>query len=566
MVDHIDAEYQITSKWELRPLTAGLPNLKLPNPLRRGWHTGARVLVTTKNGTPCELKPAPKRVPVTEPVTARVESGTVPKRSQRAAAPARSAAQRPAPTGYFANPYNFVPFSTAMRRRSGLEQADPVPQDRARPDRYSAKLQVSFTTATPLLTLEVASKQRNQPTVYTVRRDADGKPVIQGTSIKGVVRSLFEQVTGSRLGVFSHSDGLTVRTREGKRTFVNSPADLLRDELRPASTAKEFTAAERVFGWVSDRDGAADKAVRGRLRVGGVVCVEEPGARHPDGVWRLATLNSPKPSHARFYTRDRNGDPLHSMPKADGFTVAKGHQLAGHKVYPHQIQDDAYWSLPGSGWAADGQPPPQVAGKYLNFLAANGTPAEVSMAIRDWVEPGSKFTTSIYVEDVAREELVALLWVLTASAQAEGEGPQWYLKLGQGRPLGLGSIMMSVDWESSVIRSHADTLSRYGCGEPGAGEDWPKVVEAFEQEFQSVAPETFLSIQAAAQGTALPVYYPRIGTTAQSELEPQAETYKWFVENEKRERHGLPLLSDDDEVLPTNPAAGRGQQPGSPRS
>ncbi len=820
-MDFTDAEYRISPQWDLMPLGQALPRLSLPRKLRKGLKPGAQVLVTRREGRVTEVKRAPHRRP--EPTRDKPPSPTAQDASTGSpqAPRARSAQQRRTrqqPTGYFANPYNFVPFSTAMRIGDLAEAgpSGPPPCDRAHPERYSAKLAVQFTTVTPLLTLQLADKPTRKSAVYTVRRDNEGNPLVNGASIKGMIRSLYEQVTGSRLGIFTHDDPLSVRsiatdaasltmikvqehdreaarltyttqpvvpptiaktgsmaplpgisiprsdvlsngledaetvfvwlqlqehdeprhtitrhnrtrtvgpvhffawepvaapsraatrcpsnlprprskyksavageplvlvegtlhitgrTIKGKRherlfvdrivgrgpeckhdparddvsappitlpaheyrtvisawrgkldgfatevpasnrsgdndndpvtvpiyvtkkrkwsrldrgrtlycrdlngtthlypalitreSFRDSPARLLAPGLAPSVSLSELTAAERVFGWSGDTDDNSSRAIRGRLRVGGVRCLQEPGRREPtDTSWQLAPLNSPKPSNARFYTRDMDGNPLHGMPKSQGYN-GNEHTLAGHKVYPHQVRPDYYWCLPANGWPS-AQPQPQVNGRYLNFLSAKGTSPDVAMAIRDWVAPGAVFTTTIYVEDVNLQELSALLWVLTTGAR---EAP-WHLKLGQGKPLGFGSIHLVVDWMSSVIRSTEQTKTRYAAsarsprsnpdGDPSAV--WESRIREFDENLRHTAPARYLSIKAAAEGSNLPIYYPRVGQGEQSELAPQVETYQWFMDNERHSRHALPLLTQNQrEQLPTNPNAPLGR-------
>lgn len=284
--------------------------------------------------------------------------------------------------------------------------------------------------------------------------------------------------------------------------------------------------------------------------------------------WRLVPLNSPKPSHARFYTRGNQGDPLNGMAKGDGYRSGQ-HILAGHKVYPHQQRPATYWKLPPGGWPQPQPEHPQDGAHYLNFLSAQGTPSEVAMAIRDWVAPGASFATTLYVQDVTLQELLALLWVLDLSAPHEG-GTPWHLKLGQGKPLGFGSIQLRVDWSESSILSTAQTKARYGAapaGEPAAAEGaanptWADQIAQFDERFRRLAPATYLSIKAAAEGSDLPTHYPRVGTD-QAEVAPQVETYKWFVDNEGQRRHALPLLAPTRttpvETLPTIPRAPRGR-------
>ncbi|QLQ16290.1 MAG: TIGR03986 family CRISPR-associated RAMP protein [Micropruina sp.] len=670
-------------------------------------------------------------------------------------------------------------------RASGLQEGGVAPQHVWGDDRYCARLAVTITARTPLLTLELEQKEEGKSAIYATSRDPDGHPIIPGSSIKGMLRSVFEQVTGSRLGVFNHSDPLFTRsttnaalslefvrvarhdrasrtiefsvqgtlephargvrvnrlvsaplhsepagkpvyawlqliehqqpryrfwrvvggltpavdqaqrpakpdapsappsdrnmivsgqdlvlvqgflhktgrtferkhaeklfidkvvdgqatlknrpvtvegagysrlvetwrakldsfereprtTRDGRplelaeyvrrrdawsrlsenqtafmrdgelypglitrQALANTPADLLGDQLSTAGAESELTAADRVFGWVPP-SGSQERARRGLLRVGGVEWISDPErqtSRAGDFTWRLATLNSPKPSHGRFYTRGKTGKPLHGLPRGDGFSSAKGHRLAGHKTYPHQQQDDSYWMLPAGGWEPGNPGEPatpltqrQAAGHFVNFLAPAGSKPDVSVSIRDWVDPGTAFRTTLYVENLNEDELSALLWVLHLSAESD-----LFLKLGHGKPLGFGSVHVAVEWQNSTIWDGRSQRARYlmlgtapNIGQAKAG----ALVEDFDKRLQTAAPSVYLSVMEAAAGTVLPVHYPRIGSGA-SEAAPQVETYQWFVRNEGAAKHALPLLAADGdghhEQLPTVPEASRRQ-------
>ena len=488
-------------------------------------------------------------------------------RPQRRAQPAGGGG--PA-SGYFVNPYNFVPFSTELRKRDGLADGPPIGHDRWHEGRYIARLCVEFTTVTPLLTMEITGKDQSKPAVYSVRRDPDGNPIVSGASIKGMLRSAYEQATGSRLGVFSHDEKLSVRNGRSRTTFDTAPAGLLPIVLKPASTAGDLSAADRVFGWVAAKANDTSGGVRGQLRMGGVSVVT-PSVVRPNAkgtTWELATLNSPKPSNARFYTRDANGAPLHGTPKANGYQAS--HRLAGHKVYPHQEREADYWELEHGGWesqgSADKKPHPvDKAGHYRNFLAAPESAPDVSIAIRDWVEPGVTFQTTLYAENLTEDELAALLWVITL-----GDGNEaLYHRLGMGKPLGFGSISARIRWDQSSLLNHNSVRQRYEDPDhtpediPTAEDSGTALVKRFVRAFREAAPATYLSIVAAARGTSLPVHYPRLGT-GPGEVEPQTETYQWFVENDKSaHKHALPLLTPTPGVpvedLPTVPRAPRRQ-------
>lgn len=109
---------------------------------------------------------------------------------------------------YFINPYNFVPLHTRRDRGDG----PPAPQGSWHDGQFSGHITIKMTTETPLLTVRrerLASTDKSG--LLTVRTTPDGSPAINGSSVKGMLRSLFEQATGSRLGVFGHDKRLSYR-------------------------------------------------------------------------------------------------------------------------------------------------------------------------------------------------------------------------------------------------------------------------------------------------------------------------------------------------------------------
>lgn len=741
----------------------------IPKALQRGLTNGQRVRVVRRpNGSIERLEPVSDAVTPAVPVAT---PGTAPVASVRAGVRQRARA------GYFANPYNFVPFSTAMREVAGLAEGPALSHDHAAEDSYSAKLVVTIKTVTPLLTMEQQGKDANQPAVYSVRRDpVTQRPLIAGASVKGMLRSLYEQATSSRLGIFNHTSPLSVRSvtkdalglemarvsahspgssitliRQGgiqprvnpparvntivsvdeakvgtfrtgatvyawlqliehrhagkhycwwlpvqvrggltpapptptnapsprnrvvagqpliqvqatvhktghtitnkhaerlfidrlisttdathgnasltltgrdyvstvagwreklesftgdappgvrkadyvlhpdrwapldvgrtlflrqhdggrielypgmitRESFAFAPAHLLGDALFPARKSDKLTAADRLFGWVPpERSAEPNRAHRGQLRVGAVTCLSECTPPSLGGTWQLATLNSPKPSHARFYTRDAKGDPTDDRPKREGYR--RTDRLAGHKVYPHQERGADYWQLPAGGWtspsAEGGYFPRDSVGHFRNFLSAPNAAPSVSAKITDWVEPGVTFEVTIYLANARRTELAALLWILTLSDD------DLVLKLGMGKPLGFGSVLVGVDWDHSTIRSteqlreHVGRLEEGPAVESETARSW---ASAFDVALRSKAPDVYRSIIAAAHGTELATHYPRLAAMA-VEAPPQAETYQWFVANESNgEKHALPLLAPDGraEALPNDPGHSRG--------
>jgi CRISPR-associated protein (TIGR03986 family) len=123
----------------------------------------------------------------------------------------------------FHNPYNFVPAPPRDRVTGELGDAEPVGHHCYCPDRFSGVIRVRLTLATPLLLPDSARADEYEEDEsvlgikkghksFPVRLDAEGKPYIPPTSIKGMLRSAYEAVTNSRLAVFvGHEDRLADR-------------------------------------------------------------------------------------------------------------------------------------------------------------------------------------------------------------------------------------------------------------------------------------------------------------------------------------------------------------------
>ena len=135
----------------------------------------------------------------------------------------------------FHNPYNFIPAPPRKTDDPDLGDHEPVGHHRLFPDRYTGVLRVKMTAITPLLLPDAANATDigDGHKSFPVRLDADGKPYIPPTSIKGMLRSTYEAITNSRLAVFPghEASGSRHATGHGARLAFRRPA---RIEVVPA--------------------------------------------------------------------------------------------------------------------------------------------------------------------------------------------------------------------------------------------------------------------------------------------------------------------------------------------
>src|SRR5579884_1292346 len=116
----------------------------------------------------------------------------------------------------FHNPYTFIPLLDRSRLdKSPLGDRGPLGHDRDVPSAWNAHLRVVLTVHTPLLLLDPAraTRDRSGHQTYPVRLDAAGRPYLAPTAVKGMLRSAYEVVTNSRLGVFWGRETLKVCRR-----------------------------------------------------------------------------------------------------------------------------------------------------------------------------------------------------------------------------------------------------------------------------------------------------------------------------------------------------------------
>ena len=326
----------------------------------------------------------------------------------------------------------------------------------------------------------------------------------------------------------------------GRLPYKQSPAQALDPSLHPAAQPDELSPADRLFGWAPAASGTGRRSssgYRGRLRIEDITCHTSDWLTTHDapGV-TLAPMSSPKPTQFRFYAAsDQDGTPVHrGAAKEDGYQGG----LRGRKAYWYPSSaPEGYWTpgatLPG--------------GRFREWQApADAKPTQTSTH-EGWVREGTAFTVRVFLDAVPAAELGPLVWLATQDGCA--------LRLGAGKPYGFGAVAVTIDWEDSELRTgEALRGSWLDLTRPGPASRAD--IEALANLFGEIAADHPVLTPAVtawrkiAQGLSDPIHYPRTSE------EPQAETYQWFVENERMRgkdvRYGLnlPHVLEDDQRLP----------------
>ncbi|MCZ7659379.1 MAG: RAMP superfamily CRISPR-associated protein [Xanthobacteraceae bacterium] len=248
----------------------GAPQTIRPGPhlLARGLHEAdeseIEVDLELDNGRPIRIRRAG------EPWVASAAQGQK-HGDRRAAAPrqtadrGRSAPERnpradgaqPARAGHFHNPYNFIPAPLPKDGRfpvdRGLGHSRPVGHKAWYDGHYSGRLTVDIVAETPLLVPDAsrAEKQGDHTILPLLTEANDGKtPKLPPTSFKGALRSAYEAITNSRMGIFQGHDaplGRRMGASEGARDDPGArerrrhlPRKLFFGERSPASRTERL--------------------------------------------------------------------------------------------------------------------------------------------------------------------------------------------------------------------------------------------------------------------------------------------------------------------------------------
>lgn len=190
--------------------------------------------------------------------------------------------------------------------------------------------------------------------------------------------------------------------------YESSPYDLLEDYLKDASMTD---MSEALFGWVDTQSG---KQIAGRIFVSDACLVAgqtDIFELRPEEAPIRALLSGPKPTTFQHYLTQESDVKSDLQHYADnGATTLRGHKLYWHKN--GELRKEDFHDL---GWTPD-----STQHTSLRPIAA-----------------GVAFAFDLRFENLTMSELGALLWVLRVGGRGH-----YRLKLGMGKPLGLGSVRL----------------------------------------------------------------------------------------------------------------------------
>ncbi len=296
------------------------------------------------------------------------------------------------------NPYNFVPLGAAPQRSrlpGWLRIGDTA---------LSGRLACGLYPLTPVFT---ADHQRTTKKIDVYARDmfvflrnGGNKAILQGSTLKGMVRAVFETISGSCLSHAARSGA----SRSGRDLKVFEYAPLEEHGRERCNDLSALCPACRLFGVIRGDDMRA----QGRVVFSDAVLAE--GSLKVEEIL-LPELSAPKPHHSRIYSG----------------TGVDGGPIAGRKYFYHYD--------PGRIPGVKGQGSPRA--KWLAEYAPAGT----------------RFDFSVTFFNLSRGELALLVRSLVLD---EGLGH----KVGMAKPAGFGSCRIEIEVEKSFNNLGG---SRYGA-------------------------------------------------------------------------------------------------------
>ena len=274
-------------------------------------------------------------------------------------------------------------------------------------------------------------------------------------------------------------------TQVGRRNYSRSPRRLAQAQgVLPVSDAIEASPADHIFGFIPTDPQAPDNqpnkqlsTLKGRITIS---AVDTSSATPNDKRFNLRPLLRPKTSSARRFLTDTSGHTISGRPRPDYY--AEGDQL-GAASYGFRRKDAEQKKGKDAEQTNERNRHPHYATLESyekeqleeNSNRQEKTNPEIYSTADTWIPRSSTFHCTIHFEGLQKEELWTLLWILDSkllgqyaqesqhqpeSDQGESSAPmEGYLRMGMGKPLGLGVVRTSFSALSYVKTGDDDQFA-----------------------------------------------------------------------------------------------------------
>lgn len=249
--------------------------------------------------------------------------------------------------------------------------------------------------------------------------------------------------------------------------------------MLPVVDAFEASPADHIFGFTSnDTQRPSDQSnrqvshLRGRITIS---AVDTSGVTPKDIRLNLRPLLEPKTSSARRFLTDASGHTISGRPRPGYYS--KGDFL-GAASYGFR-RGDAGIKKKGDG-RLDYATLESYEKEQLeeNPNRQQKTNPDIYSTAISWIPRGSTFQCTLHFEGLRKEELWTLLWVLDSkllgrytqkeqhmpdSNQKDSKVPdEGYLRMGMGKPLGLGVVRTSYSALSCIKTASPNNSNVFG--------------------------------------------------------------------------------------------------------
>lgn len=312
----------------------------------------------------------------------------------------------------------------------------------------------------------------------------------------------------------------------------------LPDALHRCRSYEQLCPACRVFGWVEGKGKSgrrAQTAYAGRVRFTHALRKEGPP---PMEERTLEILSTPKPTTTRFYLVGADGQPSHTVGPNGEIGTPLTEQEAGYDGEGRRLRGRKFYRHHGA----------------MESLPPSAEPSDQNRTIRGALPRGTRFEFDVAFENLAPEELGALLWALELPSD---QAHLLFHRVGYGKPLGMGSLRITVQSIRQLNpQARYRSLTVSGWSAPVPRETWTQWRTLFEEamarkyeerDFKRLPNVRDLMALLGVPPAGKPVHYPR-----PPDYDPDKHpSYEWFVGNKQpAARFELALAEEDTVGLP----------------
>ena len=446
-------------------------------------------------------------------------------------------------------PYQFIPASGTVNDKStarysieDIQKAESHndPASYARHDlylkeAYHGRMECRIYLETDTVVGNHHSPSDHKPTRVNQYRFR-GKYAIPGNSIRGMIASVMEAISQSALRVLEDSELSLTLDRGTWRKSFGSVYEKFQDSVLPYGVKgrTNLTPAEALLGVIEETQGYSqnrelDKpasALQSRVRFSDAFSDKPDKEICHDKEITLKILGEPKATASQsLYYLDKN-NPKEYIPKA----TFKADQIVarGRKRYLHH-------------------PPIQTGKKYWKTESEAQERQNLKVCCKP-MRAGQAFTFTVYFENLTAAELTLLKRSLVPRED-------FCHKLGLGKPLGLGTVRISITKTHYFTPEH-----RYSANSLADTITTKPDFEEPEECDSLIDPETMAILNTLGSYDSsdgpkylrripefVPVHYP-----VQNSKQPETGQYQWSVENEERNNTAQVLYQvEANRYLPT---------------